>query len=238
MELRISAVKEKQDELEYYCNKYGFSLQPNDLKYELLLNLHGLELIQKNSQTKALKLDWSGELIRKRLRQLNKELLIKALGKKNKNQFIVDATAGLAQDAFLMQAAGHRVLMMERSNIVAAMLESSLKNNPSFSKNTHLLYGDARKLLQNMTEKPDIIYLDPMFPKTSKNAAQKKGMQFFREILSHSNLKETQELLQVSLKTAKKRVIVKRPIKAQSLNNQKPSVSLKGKTTRFDIYIT
>ena len=236
MDIWISAIKEKQAVLEYYVKKYGFSLLPNQENYELFLNSDGLELIQKDSQTKALKVDFNSAAIRKRLKHLNKELLIKAIGKKNKNQNIVDATAGLAQDAYLLAAAGHRLTLIERSNIVAALLEDALSAG-DITNNMNLIFGDASKLLATLKTKPEIIYLDPMYPKTSKKAAQKKGMQFFREILAPPKQQETEELLQISLQTAKKRVIVKRPIKALPIGNKKPSAALKGKTTRFDIYI-
>ena len=98
------------------------------------------------------------------------------------------------------------------------------------------VFGDTRKLTAASLNKiPDVIYLDPMFPHRKKSALVKKEMLAFQSLIGDDN--DSNELLNVCLQTAKKRVVVKRPIKAPYLNDQKPSLSMKMKKHRFDIYI-
>jgi len=81
--------------------------------------------------------------------------------------------------------------------------------------------------------KPDVVYLDPMFPPRQKSAAVKKGMALLQELLEtqHVNkgdddenddyeterINEEIELLLAALECAQVRVVVKRPIKAPPL---------------------
>jgi len=46
----------------------------------------------------------------------------------------------------------------------------------------------------------------------------------------------TDTLLDHELLYAKKRVVVKRPIQAETLNEKKPNTCIKSKKTRYDIY--
>ncbi len=232
MEISIRACPAREHELEYFVKKYGFLLEDSNSRFELYLNLDRLELVQSNSQTKPLSIDFNSAKLQYRHKNIKQELINKAIGKKNKNMNIIDATAGLAQDAFLLASLGHNLTLIERSNIVAALLDDAIRQSKS---NLKLIYGDALAVLKEINPKPEIIYLDPMYPKTNKKAAQKKGMQFFREILKDDD--NSHKLLEQALITATKRVIVKRPIKADYLNNKKPAAQIKGKTTRFDIYL-
>ena len=232
MKIKISAVPGRQAELEYFVDKYGFLVEDVDNRFELYLNLDRLELIQKDSPAKPLSIDFNSKKLNYRSKNSRQELINKAIGKKNKNANIIDATAGLGQDAFLLASLGHKLTLIERSNIVAALLEDAINRSGLKFK---LIYGDAGEILAKLSSKPEIIYLDPMYPKSNKKAAQKKGMQFFREILANDG--NDQELLAQALKAAGKRVIVKRPIKAKYLNEKKPNAQIKGKTTRFDIYL-
>ena len=86
-----------------------------------------------------------------------------------------------------------------------------------------------------LNEIPDVIYLDPMFPHRKKSALVKKEMLAFQSIIGDD--KDSNELLNVCRQLAKKRVVVKRPIKASWLNNCKPSFSMNMKKHRFDIYL-
>ena len=48
---------------------------------------------------------------------MQQDVLVKAIGKKNKGLEIVDATAGFGHDALRMAAAGHRVVAFERDPV-------------------------------------------------------------------------------------------------------------------------
>ena len=120
-----------------------------------------------------------------------RDLLIKAVGLPNRgisNITVYDLTAGFGQDSLLMAKNGARkVHMVERNPIVACLLKDALRRLVVLSEATrvsdqgrkeaswlasrlHLIQNDgvhvanaiaAAKYKEN---RPDIIYLDPMFP--------------------------------------------------------------------------
>jgi 16S rRNA (guanine1516-N2)-methyltransferase len=64
----------------------------------------------------------------------------------------------------------------------------------------------------------------------------KKEMQCLQDLLGPDM--DTIELFTAALACAKKRVVVKRPRIAPPLTQLAPSFSLKGSSSRFDIYLT
>jgi 16S rRNA (guanine1516-N2)-methyltransferase len=99
--------------------------------------------------------------------------------------------------------------------------------------------GDSTSLLANTSEgeRPDIVFLDPMFPEESHSSAlPKKGMQLFRRLIGDDA--DAAEVLKVALTTARERIVVKRPIQAPPLAQLKPSLVYEGKTARYDVYRT
>jgi len=84
------------------------------------------------------------------------------------------------------------------------------------------------------SERPDVIYLDPMFPEKRKSAAVKKDMAAFHQLVGADE--DADSLLPLALQLARYRVVVKRSRHAPNLNQQKPDFVLEGDSTRFDIY--
>jgi len=84
-------------------------------------------------------------------------------------------------------------------------------------------------------ERPEVVYLDPMYPHTGKSALQKKEMRLFRRLVGDDE--DVPRLLQAALGCATKRVVVKRPRTAPPVLELKPSLAIEGKTTRFDVYL-
>ena len=82
--------------------------------------------------------------------------------------------------------------------------------------------------------RPDVVYVDPMFPLRKKSAKVKKQMQAFHAIVGTDP--DADQLLANALIAAKYRVVVKRPTGAGFLAETKPNYSLEGKSTRYDIY--
>ena len=74
-----------------------------------------------------------------------------------------------------------------------------------------------------------------MYPINKKKALPKKNMQFLRKIIKSDNNYE--DLLNISRKLAKNRVIVKRPSYAKPLSHNKVTFSISNKNNRFDIYL-
>jgi len=83
-------------------------------------------------------------------------------------------------------------------------------------------------------EAPQGIYLDPMFPHRDKSALVKKEMRVFRPLVGDDL--DAPALLEAALALATHRVVVKRPRKAPIIEGGKPSHSLEGKSSRYDIY--
>ena len=176
--------------------------------------------------------------------------LIKAIEGKRKNNKesqplnIIDATAGLGSDSFCIAARGHQVMAIERSPVIYSLLKDGLNRaalNPSLrdiSQRITLIYGEANMIISKC-KKPDIIYLDPMFPEKNKSAKVKKNMQILQTLLMDEiNVINNDKLFTIANKAAKQKVIVKRPKQSPLLSTTPPSSQLIGKSNRFDIYAT
>jgi 16S rRNA (guanine1516-N2)-methyltransferase len=61
-------------------------------------------------------------------------------------------------------------------------------------------------------------------------------MRILRDIVGEDADAET--LLEIAIKTARNKVVVKRPRLASSISKEKPDFAITGKNMRFDIYLT
>jgi 16S rRNA (guanine1516-N2)-methyltransferase len=153
----------------------------------------------------------------------------------------VDATAGLGRDSFILASLGFKVRLIERSPIIHALLNDGLQRglaDPALApiiKNMELIHADAILWLNETIEKPDIIYLDPMFPDRKKSALSKLDMRIFHDIAGDDV--DADQLLSTALACAARRVVVKRPRLAEELAGIKPAFALTGSSSRFDTYI-
>jgi 16S rRNA (guanine1516-N2)-methyltransferase len=169
-----------------------------------------------------------------------KDLLAQAVGKKSKT--VIDATTGWAQDSLALFRMGYEVTCIERSPVMAALILDGFdrlaqkdwvqKRELSSPK---LLVGNAIEMLASLPEKPDCIYLDPMFPvKRKQSAATRKSMAILRDILGDDL--DRQMLFEAAMAATGRRVAVKSPDYADPLGG-KPSESIQGKLLRYDVYI-
>ena len=218
-------------------------------QYVLNQNINRLELINANEpKTKAICVDFeAGKTQHRRLYGGGKgQDFSKALGmQKFPKASIIDATAGLGSDAFVMATLGCTVTMLERNAIIQQLLSDGLSRADSsedsevqaIATRMRLVQQQSISYLENLEadEYPQLIYLDPMFPQREKSALVKKEMRFFHDIVGKDE--DSAELLEIALKRATERVIVKRPIKAETLNTRKPDFDIRGKTVRYDIYL-
>jgi 16S rRNA (guanine1516-N2)-methyltransferase len=154
---------------------------------------------------------------------------------------IVDATAGLGRDAFLLASLGCSVTMLERHPVVATLLSDGLRrayNDIRLSNwikdRLTLIHISSREALSNITTTPDVVYLDPMYPHCNKQARPKKEMYILRCLVGKDS--DANELLMPARMLAKKRIVVKRPSYASPLDDIKPHASIFSKKYRFDIY--
>ncbi len=170
-----------------------------------------------------------------------KQPLARAVGiKGGVTPYILDATAGLGRDAFVLATLGCRVHLVERSKVIGALLGDGLrraKADPEVSpiaSRMSLSVGQAAEIMRTLPDRPDVVYLDPMYPHGNKTALQKKEMRLFRVLVGDDE--DSSELLDAALMCAKNRVVVKRPLRAPTLGDKKPNAEVKSKNTRYDLY--
>lgn len=154
---------------------------------------------------------------------------------------VLDATAGLGRDAFVLAELGCPVVLIERQPLIAALLEDGLARARADAEvapivaRMRLCFGDAINLMRAwLGEPPQVIYLDPMFPHSDKRALVKKEMRLFRPLVGADD--DAPALLEAALALATHRVVVKRPRKAPVVAGEKPAYALEGKSSRFDVY--
>ena len=178
------------------------------------------------------------------------EAIAKAIGIKGKQSVsVIDCTAGMGNDSFVMASVGANVTMLERSPVIAALLEDALNRiqDPTncadadqIGEKLSLVKADASDYLkgQNTKSIADVIYLDPMFPHKKKSALVKKEMRAFQQLLGADM--DSSDLLQTALNYAGKRVVVKRPSHAQPIelnDGRQPDTAIESKKHRFDVYL-
>lgn len=177
---------------------------------------------------------------------------------------VCDATAGFGKDAFVFASLGCEVVLLERSTVVHALLKDALQRaslnseTQSIAARMHLYHEDSSLLPGNWphTTKPQVIYLDPMYPDAKRVA--KKEIQTLRALLEKTRLDNTlvdESLVDESLvdknpadkskddamllsaaRATASRVVVKRPRKAKPLTDATPSGNIISPNTRYDIY--
>ncbi|WP_022942782.1 class I SAM-dependent methyltransferase [Psychromonas hadalis] len=169
------------------------------------------------------------------------QAIAKAIGLKAGVQIdVIDATAGLGRDAFVLASLGCNVTLVERSPVAAALLDDGLQRaylnleiGEWMQQRMLLHFGSSIEYLKK--HQTDVVYLDPMFPHKKKSALVKKEMRIFQGVVG-ADL-DADNLLDVALQSARYRVVVKRPDYAPFLDDKKPSMSIKTKKNRFDVYI-
>jgi len=169
-----------------------------------------------------------------------KDLFAQAIGKKTHS--VIDATSGWAQDSLALFRMGYQVTSIERSPIMVELIRDGygrLSQKDWVQKRglkpPELMIGDAIELLANLSEKPDCIYLDPMFPaKRKQSAAARKSMSILRDILGDDL--DRQALFDAAMAASGRRVVVKSPDYAEFLGG-KPYESYQGKLLRYDVYL-
>lgn len=206
---------------------------------ELRRDAEGLALVGDGMVLRA---DLMRLLPRLRADRLGRELLVRAARVRGSAvPTVVDATAGLGEDALLLAAAGFTVTMFERDPVIAALLRDALDraaDKPQLKdivERMTLVEGDSVSGLGALGFSPDVVFLDPMFPERTKSAAVKKKFQ----LLHHLELpcEDEEGLLDAALAVRPRKVVIKRPAKGPWLAGVKPSHSLAGKAVRYDVIV-
>jgi 16S rRNA (guanine1516-N2)-methyltransferase len=196
-------------------------------------------------------------------RRSGREPLLRALGGAAATTTVIDATAGWGADAGVLAAAGARVTMIERSPVVVALLTAALERwratGHDAARRLTLVHGDARAVLASGVVSADVVYLDPFYAGRDHATTTGADLRWLRVAARWGDDGEggerragapdedgggsggdapsvDAELLRAARGAAGRRVVVKRPIGATPLAGVAPSGSLRGRTTRFDLY--
>jgi len=170
-------------------------------------------------------------------------LMYKALGVHLGVTTVVDATAGLGRDAFLLAIHGFQVVAVERCPVLVALIEDGLarvaRQDAELSRvlgaRLTLVRGDARDYLRSLPahRRPEAVYLDPMYPPKKKTALVRKELRIIRLLVG--NDEDADSLFDAAMGAATRRLVVKRMRHAPPLAAGL-SRSLADRTTRYDVY--
>ena len=216
-----------------------------DAEFALQLGCNGLQFVELgDSAPGPVRVDFvEGAVAHRRLFGGGSgQMIAKAVGiQAGVRPRVLDATAGLGRDAFVLAELGCVVTLIERQPLIAALLADGLQRAQADAEvativaRMNLLAGNAIDLMKAWRdEAPQVIYLDPMFPHRDKTALVKKEMRLFRPLVGADD--DAPDLLAAALALATHRVVVKRPRKAPAGAGEKPGYVLEGKSSRFDIY--
>jgi 16S rRNA (guanine1516-N2)-methyltransferase len=171
--------------------------------------------------------------------------LAKAVGVRHGNRRVIDATAGVGRDAFHLACLSCQVQAMERSTILSLMLKDAFDRalrarDPKLTaiiERLDVVSGDSRSMLLSLPadDRPDVVYLDPMYTPRESSALAKKEMRILRKLVGGDE--DAGELLRIARETATRRVVVKRHLRAPPLAED-VSVSYPGQAVRYDVYLT
>jgi len=217
--------------------------------FEMLIRVSGPRLmlvVNRPDAPGALTVDFDSPALQFRSRQaLYRQSLVRAIGARpGSAPAVLDATAGLGKDAYLLASAGCRVDLLEADPVIHALLQNGMTRGVVSSR------GDVRSALSRMTLSLcslsafsgagrcyDVVYLDPMFPTRSKSARVKKDMWILQQFFHDTPLiADEDSLLNDALSLARGRVVVKRPARAAELAGRQPTFQLVGRSSRYDVY--
>lgn len=243
----------QHEQLETIAQRWGLE-HSSESEFALVLTAERLEL-RKLDEPKlgAIYVDLIGGAVghRRKFGGGKGQAIAKAAGlNKGATPTVLDGTAGLGRDAFVLASLGCKVQMVERHPVVAALLDDGLqraKQDPEIGswvgERMSLIHASSHTALDDLAQdesftKPDVVYLDPMYPhpeNKKKSALVKKEMRVFQSLVG-ADL-DADNLLQPALALATKRVVVKRPDYAHWLAEQKPTMAIETKKNRFDVYV-
>lgn len=209
--------------------------EPADNVLYLRLNTTGLAVVSPVFNPLYVSEIYSKLVIR--YQNLKNELLIQALNS-SRGSSVWDLTAGLGKDAFILASSGYQVTMVEQNPLLATIVYYALTYKILPTHNLQLIYANSLDFLSVAENRPDIIYLDPMF-KDDKAAKAKKEMQLIQMVTANNpgqNLDSA--LFAASYTKALNKIIVKRDNKQEALVKLPlASYTKSGKTIRFDVYV-
>jgi 16S rRNA (guanine1516-N2)-methyltransferase len=227
----------------------------------LRASAHGLALVDNHAgagqagqvgMTAPTRVDFLDASLQYRLRTSGKRQgLGKAVGldklPAHKTLSVLDATAGLGKDALVLAHFGCAVTLLERSPLIHALLNEGLLTATqqadaamqSCLARMRLYQAEARQWFAQIAAgdkpRPDVIYLDPMFPPKNHSAKSKKDIALLHTLLGAEV--DLPSLLLAALPCAQYRVVLKRPENKLADDLPKPHLVVEGKASAFAVYV-
>lgn len=253
----ICVMSSPEDDLSLLATRLNLPLNPdilNNIYSATLTSQDGVLKLMSNKQAgtedlfgNGVWVDFVGGRVGHRLKfgEGKNQPIAKAVGIKGQTRpHVIDCTAGMGRDAFVLASLGCEVTMIERSLIIHALLEDGLRRalddeaSHPIAKRMNLINAhaiDALKQTELFTKENTVAYLDPMYPHKQKSALVKKEMRVFRGLVGDDT--DAGELLATATKSDAARVVVKRPKGAPTLTDDKPTMEISSKNTRYDVYV-
>ena len=232
-----------------------FAQLTSSTKFYLRFSNEGLSLFLNEAKAPgAVIVNFSQASMQRRMKNsISKQGIVKAVGIKRSNlPSIVDGTAGLGKDSFLLASLGCSVTMYERSPIVHALLADGLQRGATADAAVAAVIPNLQLRNFNfdatikLDQSVDVVYLDPMFPESKRSARVKKDMYLLQRLLGgeqqarskQENQRDEFNLLDAAKNIAEKRVVVKRGKASPYMGACKPDVEFKGSSNRYDVYLS
>ena len=199
----------------------------------------GYELVEQ-STGRSLRIEFTSRKMKSRLARGGKELLAQAVHAKPGLR-VLDATAGMGVDSLVLASRGCDVTLVERSHSLYLMLADAIdraRSDPALADiagRMRATCGDARYVMAHLDRVPDAIIIDPMFPSRQKTAAVRGDLQLMQQFVGKDE--DVRGLVLAARATGCKRVVVKRPATGGDMPGLVPDYSLKGKASRFDVFV-
>ena len=204
------------------------------------------------------RIDFTSATAQTRKRQSKSELVCKAFGNTRR---VVDLTAGLGRDSFILAAAGFDVLLIERNPVLFYLLQDALLRlkavDEQLGVRLQLAQGDSTSLVDTedilkgfagAVDPTTIgVYLDPMYEsnQVGRKASVKKETTMLHRLVRNLSSAPQQDdeqnnnrgLFTTAQRIFGSRIVVKRHLKAGALLDLKPHAQITGSTHRFDVYL-
>ena len=210
-------------------------------RFRLGCDAQGQYLSDTFSRQGPLRIDFTNPRFLERLRHAGKktELVARAV-RAGGGLRVLDCTAGLAKDAFVLAFLGCEVTLVERSRVISILLRDGLKRAKQVPElnltvnRINLISGNSQSLMAEAGMRNDVIYLDPMFPEKRGVAAVRGPMQLLQRFVGKDE--DARELLSLALSSGCKRVVVKRPLNSGEIILDAPAHVFKNKNICFEVY--
>lgn len=218
----------------------GTEIQVPEHELYLRYDSTGLSLVNDSLEMKGDFTQLRNRILQKNLEH---EMIVRAVRIKDAGKTIkvLDATAGMGEDSFILAAAGFDVVLYEYDGVIAALLEDALLRasdeddlGPIVQRMT-VHNGDSIEAMKKLHGDADVIFLDPMFPKRTKSAMIGKKFQLLQQL--EAPCTDENELMMAAIGACPQKIVVKRPTKGQTLAGIKPDFSYEGKAVRYDCLI-